>query len=43
MNIELNPLLEKYFFTDSLVSNNLRFELTGSEVAHPNKAKINFG
>jgi hypothetical protein len=34
--------LEKYFFTDSLLANNLRFELTGSEVAHPDKAKINF-
>ena len=40
--VELNPLLEKYFYTDSLLSNNLRFELTGSEVAHPDKAKINF-
>ena len=41
-NVELNPLLEKYFYTDSLLSNNLRLELTGSEVAHPDKAKINF-
>ena len=40
--VELNPLLEKYFFTDSLLANNLRFELTGSEVAHPDKAKINY-
>jgi hypothetical protein len=38
----LNPLLEKYFYTDSLLSNNLRLELTGSEVAHPDKAKIDF-
>jgi hypothetical protein len=37
----LNPLLEKYFFTDSLIANNLRFELTGSEIAHPDKSKIN--
>lgn len=41
-DIELNPLLEKYFYTDSLLSNNLRLELTGSEVAHPDKAKIDF-
>lgn len=40
--IELNPLLEKYFFTDTLLANNLRFELTGSEIAHPDKAKINY-
>lgn len=40
--VELNPLLEKYFYTDSLLANNLRFELTGSEVAHPDKAKINY-
>lgn len=40
--VELNPLFERYFYTDSLLANNLRFELTGSEVAHPDKAKINF-
>ena len=40
--VELNPLFEKYFYTDSLLANNLRFELTGSEVAHPDKAKFNF-
>lgn len=40
--LELNPLLEKYFYTDSLLSNNMRFELTGSEVAHPDKSKINY-
>lgn len=35
--VELNPLLEKYFMTDSLVANNLRLSLTGSEIAHPAK------
>lgn len=40
--VELNPILEKYFYTDSLLANNLRFELTGSEVAHPDKAKVNY-
>lgn len=40
--VELNPILEKYFYTDSLLANNLRFELTGSEIAHPDKAKINY-
>ena len=40
--IELNPILEKYFYTDSLLGNNLRLELTGSEVAHPDKAKIDY-
>lgn len=38
--LQLNPILEKYFYLDSLLSNNLRFSLTGSEVAHPDKAKI---
>lgn len=41
-DVVLNPILEKYFYTDSLLANNLRFELTGSEVAHPDKAKINY-
>ena len=40
--VELNPLFERYFYTDSLLANNLRFELTGSEVAHPDKSKTNF-
>lgn len=40
--VELNPILEKYFYTDSLLANNLRFELTGSEIAHPDKAKTNY-
>lgn len=41
-SFELNPLLAKYFYTDSLLSNNLRFSLTGSEVAHPDKAIIDW-
>lgn len=40
--VELNPILEKYFYTDSLLANNLRFELTGSEIAHPDKAEIDY-
>lgn len=35
----LNPLIEKYFMTDSMLANNLRLMLTGSEIAHPAKAK----
>lgn len=38
--VELNPLLEKYFYTDSLLANNLRLEITGSEIAHPDKSNI---
>lgn len=41
-DIEINPLLRRYFYTDTLLSNNLRFTYTGSEIAHPNKAKINW-
>lgn len=39
-DIELNPILEKYFYLESLLANNLRLSLTGTEVAHPNKAKV---
>lgn len=38
--LELNPILEKYFYIDSLVSNNLRFQLTGFESNHPDKSKF---
>lgn len=38
-NIELNPLLNKWFYIDSILSNNLRLSLTGSEIAHPDKFK----
>ena len=40
--IELNPLLEKFFYTESLLANNLRLELTGTEIGHPIKAKVNY-
>lgn len=38
-SIELNPLLDKFFYIESFVSNNLRMSLTGSEINHPDKAK----
>lgn len=37
---EINPILEKYFFLDSILSNNLRFQLTGFESNHPDKSKF---
>ena len=37
---EINPLFEKYFYIDSLVSNNLRLSLTGFETNHPDKSKF---
>lgn len=37
---EINPILEKYFYTDSLLANNLRFQLTGFETNHPDKSKF---
>ena len=40
-DITLNPILEKYFYTDVLLSNNLRFALTGTEAAHPDKSNVN--
>lgn len=36
--LELNPLLSKFFYIEGLLSNNLRMSLTGSEVNHPDKA-----
>lgn len=36
----VNPLLEKYFYIESLVSNNLRLQLTGFESNHPDKSKF---
>jgi hypothetical protein len=35
--VELNPLLEKFFMIHSLLGNNLRMVLTGSEINHKNK------
>ena len=40
---ELNPLLQKYFYLNSFLSNNLRLALTGSEIAHPEKFKLSYG
>jgi hypothetical protein len=41
--VELNPVLEKYFMLSSILGNNLRMVLTGSEINHKNKhlSKIN--
>lgn len=36
-DVEINPILENYIVTDSLLSNNLRLSLTGSELQHPAK------
>ena len=38
-SVELNPLLDKFFYLEGLFSNNLRMSLTGSEINHPDKAK----
>ena len=35
----LNPFLDKFFYVEGLLSNNLRMSLTGSEINHPDKAK----
>lgn len=37
--IELNPLLERYFLSDFLISGNLKIATSGFELAHPNKSK----
>jgi len=37
--VELNPFLNKFFYIEGLMSNNLRMSLTGSEINHPDKAK----
>lgn len=39
--ITINPILEQYFYTQSLLSTNLRYSLTGSEVNIPQKYKPN--
>ena len=36
----MNPFLENYFYTESLLSNNLRIGLMGSETADPLKLKV---
>lgn len=40
--LEVNPILERYFYMDSFLSTNLRLSLTGSEIGHPDKSEINF-
>ena len=37
--IVVNPLLDKFFYVEGFLSNNLRMSLTGSEINHPDKAK----
>lgn len=37
-DFELNPLLNKFFYIEGLLSNNLRLSLTASEINHPDKA-----
>lgn len=37
-NLELNPLLDKFFYVEGVLSNNLRLSLTGSEINHPDKS-----
>lgn len=38
-DVILNPFLDKFFYMEGLISNNLRMSLTGSEINHPDKAK----
>lgn len=41
-SVELNPLLDKFFYVDSLIGNNLRYSLTGFEINHPVKFNDEF-
>jgi len=36
-NVQLNPILERYFITGSYLNNSMRMLLTGSEINHKNK------
>lgn len=38
-DVVVNPLLDKFFYVEGFLSNNLRMNLTGSEINHPDKAK----
>jgi len=38
--VELNPIFDKYFMLNSLLGNNMRMLLTGSEINHKNKHLI---
>lgn len=40
--LEVNPILERYFYMESFLSTNLRLFLTGSEIGHPDKSEIDF-
>lgn len=40
--MELNPILDKFFYAEGLLSNNLRYSLTGFEVNHPSGKKSPF-
>lgn len=40
--VEINPLLTKYFYTETVLANNFRISYVGSEVAHPVKLKIDY-
>lgn len=38
-DVVLNPFLDKFFYVEGLLSNNIRMSLTGTEINHPDKAK----
>jgi len=40
--VELNPLLDKFFYVEGFLSNQLRYTLTGFETNHPIKTKTWF-
>lgn len=40
LNMQLNPLLERYFLVNSYLNNSMRMLLTGSEINHKNKQLI---
>ena len=37
---EINPILEKFFYIETLIANNLRLQLTGFETNHPDKSNF---
>ena len=42
-NGEINPLVERYFYTQYLLKQNLKQVLAGGEFGHPHKLKLKFG
>lgn len=42
-NGKINPLIEKYFYTQYLVKQNLKQVLAGGEIGHPHKLKLKLG